>query len=205
MSDWRRLRAEEWRPRLAARSVPAELLPPLAQYLVLLGRFEPAVDLVGRVGPETLIDDHVVDSLAAAPLLPASGVVLDVGSGNGFPAIPLLLARRSLRGVLLEPRERRWAFLKTTVRELGLDADVRRERLDRHNGGGYDAMTVRALGVEAWSGLAAGVLREGGVALWWTTPGAAAAAAPPGMVRVVDSALPAPGRGVIAAWRRCST
>jgi 16S rRNA (guanine527-N7)-methyltransferase len=205
VSDWRRLREDSWRPLLAAHGVAAGLLTPLARYLDLLARFESAVDLVGRVGPETLITDHVLDSLAAAPLLPESGVVVDVGSGNGFPAVPLLLARPGLRGVLLEPRERRWAFLRTAVRELGLAAEVRRERLGEHRGRGYDALTVRALGIEAWKALAGSVLRDGGVALWWTTARGAAAAAPAGMARVLDSPLPVPERGVIAVWRRCST
>jgi 16S rRNA (guanine527-N7)-methyltransferase len=205
VSDWRRLREKEWRPLLAAYPIPAEIADRLAHFLALLGRFEGAVDLVGRVDPDSLIREHVLDSLAGAPLLPDTGTLIDVGSGNGFPAVPILLVRGALRAVLLEPRERRWAFLRAVGRELGLDADVRRERLGEHRGSGYDALTVRALGPEMWAQRAGAVIREGGLALWWTSRAAAEGVSPAGMVPVVDSPLPVPERGVIAVWRRCST
>lgn len=205
MSDWRRLREDEWLLLLAPHRIAPALHAPLARYLALLGRFEPAVDLVGRVDPETLVSDHVLESLSGADLLPDTGLILDIGSGNGFPAVPLLLARPGLRGVLLEPRERRWVFLREVTRELGLAADVRRERLEEHTGSGYDAMTVRALGVEAWGALAGGVVRVGGLVLWWTSLAAADGVGPQGMVPVINSPLPVPERGVIAVWRRCST
>jgi len=205
VSDWRRLREEEWRPLLAAYPIPAEVADRLPRYLTLLGRFEGAVDLVGRVGPDSLIKEHVLDSLAGVPLLAETGRLIDVGSGNGFPAVPILLARGGWSAVLLEPRERRWAFLRLAARELGLNADVRRERLGEHRGSGYDALTVRALGPQMWAERAGAVLREGGVALWWTSRAAAEGVVPAGMVPVVDSPMPVPERGVIAVWRRCST
>ena len=77
---------------------------------------------------------HVLESLAALPWVGSTGTLLDVGSGNGFPAVPLLLARPGVRGVLLEPRERRWAFLREVVRELGLPAEVRARAAGEHRG-----------------------------------------------------------------------
>ncbi len=205
MSDWRRLRADEWRRLLTERGVAAELHERLARYLVLLGRWERAVDLVGRVDAGSVIDRHVQESLAGVGLLPETGSLLDVGSGNGFPAFPLLLARPRVLGVLLEPRERRWAFLREAARELSLAADVRRERLEKHVGGGYAALTVRALGVDVWGERAAALLQSDGVLLWWTSRAAATRARVAGMMPVLHSPLPAPERGVIAVWRRCST
>ncbi len=70
-------------------------------------------------------------------LLEGEGTLLDVGSGAGLPGVPLLIARPGWRGVLLEPRQKRWAFLKTVIRELELDAeavDRRYEELRRRIG-----------------------------------------------------------------------
>lgn len=205
MSDWRTLPGGEWRRLLAAAGVSDQLQAPLAELLALLGRWGGAVDLVGRVDAAALLREHVLESLAGVPLLPATGALLDLGSGNGFPALPLLLARPGLRGVLLEPRERRWAFLREAVRELGLDAEVRRERAASHRGTGYGALTVRALGAREWAAGAAARLDVGGVLLWWTTPAAAETLQLASLERVLTSPLPAPERGVIAVWRRCST
>ena len=205
MSDWRRLGDEEWRRQLAAAGIAPQLEPSLARYLTLLGRWASAVGLVGRLDADTLVGEHVRESLAGVELLPATGGLLDVGSGNGFPAVPLLLARPGLHGILLEPRERRWAFLRETVRELGLTAEVRRERLEEHEGAGYAAMTVRALAVAEWGARAQELLADGGLVLWWTSGTTAGRAELPGMVPVLHSPLPVPERGVIAVWRRCFT
>lgn len=206
MSDWRRLSRDEWRRLLEGAGVAPALAGGLGSYLALLARFEGAVDLVGRVESGSLLREHVLESLAGAALLPEGGTLLDVGSGNGFPAVPLLLARPALRGVLLEPRERRWGFLREAVRELALPAEVRREEIGRHREGGYDVMTVRALGARTWAPHAARLLAAGGSLLWWTTAAAAAALSVPGAERVLPSSpLPAHARGVIAVWRRCST
>jgi 16S rRNA (guanine(527)-N(7))-methyltransferase RsmG len=205
VSDWRRLPAEAWRRRLADAGVDTRLVEPFALYLQLLARWEGAVDLVGRVDADILLREHLLESLAGAAYAGERGALIDVGSGNGFPAIPLLLARPGLCGVMLEPRERRWVFLREVVRELRLDAEVRRERIDRHRGGGYDVMSVRALGADVWAGEAARLLGAEGTLLWWTTAAAASALAVAGMSRVITSSLPAPKRGVIAVWRRCFT
>jgi 16S rRNA (guanine527-N7)-methyltransferase len=121
--------------------------------------------------------------------------------------LPLLLARPGVRGVLLEPRERRWAFLKEAVRELGLAAEVRRERVADHDaGGGYDVATVRGVGMDAWLPEAPRLVKAGGRWLWWTSAANAEALAgrvPEG--RVLRCPLSDPAHGVLAVWRRCST
>lgn len=205
MSDWQKLREVEWRRLLAERGMAGGLQERIASYLALLGRWQRVVNLVGGLDAGGVVDELVVESLAGAVLLPGHGTVLDIGSGNGSPAVPLLVASPEIGGVLLEPRERRWAFLREVVRELRLPAEVRRERLEEHRATGYAALTVRGVGVETWGERAsAHVVREGPV-LWWTTHRAASGARPAGLIPVVESPLPAPERGVIAVWRRCST
>jgi 16S rRNA (guanine(527)-N(7))-methyltransferase RsmG len=194
-----------WCDVLVGSGVQAELAEKLAEYLVLLARWGGAVDLFAGKDPEGLITMLVGESLAALPWMGQARTLVDVGSGNGFPAVPLLLARPGVRGVLLEPRERRWAFLKEVVRELGLAADVRRERAADHKGG-YDVATVRGVEVEVWLPLRSRLVRVDGTWLWWTSKAKAAR----GRGRAADGRmltfpLPDPSRGVLAVWRRCST
>jgi 16S rRNA (guanine527-N7)-methyltransferase len=195
-----------WATRLAATGLPGELADRLAGYLDLLGHWGGAVDLFGGADPRELLISLVRDALAALPWVGEADTLVDIGSGNGFPAIPLLVARPGVRGVLLEPRERRWAFLKEAVRELGLAADVRRERAAEHAGGGYDVATVRGVGLEAWLPDASRLVKPTGRWLWWTSAANAAALAArvPGG-RVLPFPLSDPAHGVLALWRRCST
>ena len=195
----------DWTALLEPAGLSGDLAGKIAGFLTLLFRWGGAVDLVGALDPTTLVGD-VADSLAALAWLDPAGSMLDVGSGNGFPAIPLLLARPMLHGVLLEPRERRWAFLKEAVRELDLCADVRRERLAEHAAAGYTAMSVRGVAIDHWEPYAARVVREGGTVLWWTSADRAArlaGKATPG--HVIHCPLPTPAHGSLAVWRQRST
>jgi 16S rRNA (guanine527-N7)-methyltransferase len=63
-----------------------------------------------------------MEPIAAADLLIGEGILLDVGSGNGFPAIPLAILHPGIRLVLVEASERKSAFLLTVLREAGLKA-----------------------------------------------------------------------------------
>ena len=164
------------------------------------------MDLIGDGAGEKTLESLVADSLAALPWIPERGRLLDVGSGNGIPAIPLLLARPALRGVLLEPRERRWAFLRETVRELGCLAEVRRERLAVHAGQGYDIVTVRGLSMEMWWVDACARLGSGGHAVWWTSGGRAESIAEGAeCVGVIRCRGLSAGGGVAVLLRPCST
>jgi 16S rRNA G527 N7-methylase RsmG len=178
----------------------------VAAYLAAARRWAGAVDLVGgAAGPRTL-ERLVEDSLAALPWVPEQGRLLDVGSGNGIPAVPLLLARPGLSGVLLEPRERRWAFLRELDRELLCRADVRRERLAEHGGKGYDLITVRGLALDLWWRDACARLAPGGTMLWWTSreKGEQAGKAG-GQGAVVRCRRLGGGGGMLVVLRPCST
>jgi 16S rRNA (guanine527-N7)-methyltransferase len=65
---------------------------------------------------------HFIDSLTLLPYLPAvPGTVLDIGSGAGFPAIPIKIVRMDLHMTLLEASRKKSSFLKEIVRRLGLE------------------------------------------------------------------------------------
>ena len=104
----------------------------------------------GLVGPrerDRIWDRHLLNSAAMVPLLPASGSVIDVGSGAGLPGVPLALARPDLGVVLLEPLLRRATFLQEVVEELALpNVRVRRARAEEVSGvEEADAVVSRAV------------------------------------------------------------
>ena len=78
-------------------------------------------------------------------ILPRSGSVLDVGSGGGFPGIPLSIVRPDLTWRLLEPRQKRVSFLKATVARLGLkNVEVIAARSDETPASTSDIAVTRA-------------------------------------------------------------
>ena len=70
---------------------------------------------------------------------------MDLGSGAGFPGVPIAIARPDLAIVLVEIRERRVHFLRHVVRELGLGVEVLRASIDEAPDVGFDVALVRAL------------------------------------------------------------
>lgn len=93
-------------------------------------RFRKALNLTSVADPQAFEQRFIRPSLALAEFLPQQGRLLDIGSGMGIPGIPLLVARRSLDGVLVERRKKRAEFLRHVIRKLKLraeaiDADVR--------------------------------------------------------------------------------
>ena len=150
--------------------------PPEAieRYLDELRRWATRTNLVGSTKPEALAR-HVADSLAAAPYLPREARVVDLGSGAGFPGIPLAIARPDLDLTLVEIRERRVHFLRHVVRSLDLDCAVRRQRIEEGPRGTYAFALVRALAPAAEAARLAGPWVErdrGEIWVWASAPAA---------------------------------
>lgn len=77
----------------------------------------------GLMGPregDKMWQRHVANSVALADAVPMGVEVADVGSGAGLPGLPLAMIRPDLRVTLIEPLQRRVAFLELAVEELGL-------------------------------------------------------------------------------------
>ena len=112
----------------------------------------------GLMGPregERIWDRHIYNCLPLATLIPEGARTIDIGSGAGLPGIVLALARPDISIVLLEPLERRCAFLNEVVAELSLtNVSVERKKaLDFQ--GKFDVVTARAVApmerLLAWS------------------------------------------------------
>jgi 16S rRNA (guanine527-N7)-methyltransferase len=85
--------------------------------------------LLGDREPAVIVATHVVDCLAPVPLMPARGIVVDVGSGGGFPGAVIACLRPDLGLVLVESRRRPASFLREVVRSVPLpEAQVVEQR-----------------------------------------------------------------------------
>lgn len=89
---------------------------------------------------------HLLDSLTLAPHLRGARTLLDVGSGAGFPGIPIAIARPDLAVTVLDSSRKKCAFLEQAKAELGLDnVQVAYERVEQWQPEGrFDAVASRA-------------------------------------------------------------
>jgi 16S rRNA (guanine527-N7)-methyltransferase len=122
----------------------------LERYLAELDRWNARFGFV-KATPDELVVKHVLDSIAGAATVAglcaeaAAGGVLDVGSGAGFPGIPLAIALPGVRFTLLERSGRKCAFLENCRALLGL-ANVTVQPADLSAATGvYDVITFRAV------------------------------------------------------------
>ena len=122
----------------------------LERYLEEIGKWNPRFGFVKAHGEELIIK-HVFDSLSAWRIVrdlawgtPGAGTVLDIGSGAGFPGIPLAVALPSLEFTLMERSAKRAAFLENCALLLCLkNVRVLEEDLSAATGD-YGVITFRA-------------------------------------------------------------
>lgn len=152
----------------------------LAAFLSILLEKNAEMNLVSArsADPEVLVETHLFDALLGLALLPrpqGSAVrLLDLGSGGGFPAIPLLIVRPDLVGALVESSRKKVAYLDEALDRLALTARAVNARFpDSFPMDGarrYDVLTTRAVGSAGKLVRAARpVLAPGARALLWTT------------------------------------
>jgi 16S rRNA (guanine527-N7)-methyltransferase len=120
----------------------------LSRYLASLVRWSRNINLTGAETERSIFDTLIHPVLGGESLL--SGHVIDVGSGNGSPGLVLAALRPDLRFTLLEPRAKRWAFLRDAVRDMAIaNVAVIRARSDSYQGSPGRTVTIRAVGLGA--------------------------------------------------------
>lgn len=125
---------------------PESLLFQLSDYLDLLIKWNARMNLTAIRDPEEIVRRHFGESLFAARHLPACETLLDLGSGAGFPGLPIQLARPGLAVVLAESQNKKATFLRETVRLLGLPTEVWSARAETLPAGRrFDVVTLRAV------------------------------------------------------------
>ena len=99
-----------------------ELLDIYAEYLV---EYNKSVNLTAITEPEDILIKHFLDSILLAKYvdIPQNSSIIDVGTGAGFPSVPLLIYRRDIKLTLLDSLNKRIVFLQNLCEKLGLSAE----------------------------------------------------------------------------------
>ncbi len=182
---------------------PPPVVSRLGEYLAELDVWRRTTNLTGRLSADELAS-HALESVLGSELIPHSARVVDIGSGAGFPGLPLAIARGDLDVTLAEPRSKRCAFLRHVVRTLGLgNVRVVQARIEEVGGQTFDVATTRAVGHFADWLVGASFLGSNGLVLAWTTDTAGLVDALGPKFRP-DASVPIPGSSQrrIVAFRR---
>jgi 16S rRNA (guanine527-N7)-methyltransferase len=102
---------------LAATGSQIDSLLALAQ---VLERWSERINLTGHRGAEAIIRRLILDAAALSHELPEISTLADIGSGAGFPGLPMAILRPECQVTLIESRERRHHFQREAIRQLGL-------------------------------------------------------------------------------------
>ena len=119
-------------------------------YCRLLVEWNEKMNLTAITDLREVAQKHFADSLAALPYLKGGMRVIDVGTGAGFPGVPLLIMEPRLQLTLADSLQKRLTFLDVLLKELGLQAalvhgraeDLGQNKLYREE---YDAALSRAV------------------------------------------------------------
>lgn len=128
-----------------------QVVSDLESYAKLLAKWQTVQNLVSRETLAEIWTRHFADSLQIlTEITDHDHSILDLGSGGGFPALPLAIASKGKdrRYTLVEPTARKVSFLRTVARELSLDVLVigqRSEQIDSRETALPDVITSRAL------------------------------------------------------------
>lgn len=121
-----------------------------SRFYDLLEEWNAKFNLTGIRGREECYIKNFEDSLLGEKFFPRGAVCAEVGSGGGFPSVPLMIARPDLSFTLIESVNKKCAFLRAAVKELSLNAEVvcgRAEELarDKKMRERYDVCCARAV------------------------------------------------------------
>lgn len=174
----------------------------------LLRQWNARMDLTAITDDEDALYRHYLDSLTALPWLPEGAQIVDIGTGAGFPGVPIKLVRPDASVTLLDALSKRVDFLQHASEAIPFEADVvhaRAEDYAKVRREGYDVAVSRAVApLQVLLEWALPLVRVGGQCIFWKGPGveaelqAAERVAPllgGGAIRLVDA--PVPGRD----WR----
>ena len=115
-------------------------------HLELIGKWNRVHNLTAVREPEQMVALHVLDSLSLLPHLGPAKRIIDVGTGPGFPGIPIAIARPGVHVTLLDSSHKKCAFLEQARTELRLaNVTVVCDRVESHRPDpGYDLVVSRA-------------------------------------------------------------
>jgi 16S rRNA (guanine527-N7)-methyltransferase len=146
------------------------------RYLGLLQKWQRVQRLVGSPDPGWIVENLFLDSLLFLLVLP-KGVttICDVGTGAGFPGIPIKIVVPRLAVTLIESRQRRASFLSEVIRVLGLQGIdlrvIRAEDAGHEMIGSFGAVVLRCAGnIGDLLTPVARLVAPGGLVIWAGPP-----------------------------------
>jgi 16S rRNA (guanine(527)-N(7))-methyltransferase RsmG len=133
---------------LMSLEIPNPELPAarLAGLTFLLSSWAPRMNLTGHRTPEAILSNLVLDGVAIGCRIPKFQTLVDLGSGAGFPALPIAIAFPDRSITTVESRSRRVSFQRHVVRELGLEnVEVLEGRIESFDIRERDCVIAQAL------------------------------------------------------------
>ncbi|MCL1965334.1 MAG: 16S rRNA (guanine(527)-N(7))-methyltransferase RsmG [Firmicutes bacterium] len=162
----------------AVHSLPEGAAARFDAFHALLTAWNRRMDLTAVTDDTEALHRHYLDSLTALDLLPQGARVVDVGTGAGFPGVPLALARPDIAMTLLDALEKRVRFLTHAAETIGLRAEAvhaRAEDYAKERREMFDVAVSRAVAslpvLLEWL---LPLVRIGGQCILWKGPGLAA-------------------------------
>ena len=155
--------------------IPDSAIPLFFRYFHELKKWNRAINLTAIDDDREILVKHFIDSMAGTKVIDSASEngLLDIGSGAGFPALPLKFVRPDLSVQLLEPSEKKGSFLRYMIGSLGLQGvtvatakleDYFGSKVDRRK---FDCIVVRAFKVDECGPLLVDLLQpEGKVVLY---------------------------------------
>lgn len=136
---------------LGGIDVSRETFAALEAFSALVLKWTSRINLISANTQSDIWDRHVVDSLQIYRLAPPDyDLWLDIGSGGGFPGIVAAIVGKQqaeqARFHFVESDQRKATFLRTAIRELGLNAIVSADRIENIGSQQADVVSARALG-----------------------------------------------------------
>lgn len=139
-------------------------------YHNLLKDWNSRINLISRKDVESIIEKHFLESISLLDVLdfPANSWVLDLGSGGGFPGLPIKILREDLHILMIDAKRMKCLFLKKVLQDLSLiRADVICERVENVSAeflAKFDFVVCRAVAnlAELWN-LSQRFLTEDGI------------------------------------------
>ncbi len=123
----------------------------LYKYMNLLIEWNEKINLTAITNPDEIILKHFIDSITISNYIKENSYIADIGTGAGFPGIPLKILRKDIKIVLVDSLNKRINFLNEIIQELNLEniqaIHARAEEFgrDKNYREHFDVVTSRAV------------------------------------------------------------
>lgn len=135
---------------VAGIEIDAEKAKKLAELSEFMVEYNKNVNLTAITDFKEIVEKHFIDSILpfVSLKIAENSSFIDVGTGAGFPSLPLLIWRDDLKGTLCDSLQKRCVYLEKACEKLGIKAEIvhaRAEELGRERREKYDFATARAV------------------------------------------------------------